>query len=512
MSRFETEVLTQGHNLEGLARMNAQWVDGAMAHTPHRRVILDMDSSESPVHGEQEGAAYNGHFGCVCYAVKEQGFRQMKRRGLMSRKRFIILVIPVLLTLAALACGTSARARSAEPTGLPGNQPTETVTAPELVPITTITEAVLVDEAPVLSVQTPVPEARVSEGSGAIELLDPQEVVAAYEAVLTGIYQTVLPSIVQVRVRRNGSGGRFFGGSAPVAGEGSGFVWSVDGQIVTNHHVIEGADRVMVVFADGTEYKAAVLGSDPAADLAVLQIASPPENLRPVELGDSNELAVGQLAVAIGSPFSQEFSMTRGIVSALGRLLQAGDSNFSNPEVIQTDAPINPGNSGGPLLDRLGRVIGINTQIISRSGSSSGVGFAVPINAAKRVVPELIANGQYRYAYLGISGATVTSNLAEANGLPADTRGVMVIDVVPGSPADRAGFSGATGTITFEGIEYPVGGEVIVGIDGTPVRGMAELLAYMVDNSRPGDVVTLELIYDGRSSRIEVTLGARPDS
>ena len=458
----------------------------------------------------------------------------------MNAKRFLILVIPVVLTLAALACGSSAGARSVEPAGLRVSQPTGTVTAPEPVPINAIGEeteptvaartdegtaipletlvqdatapqSALADQAPAVSAQPSVSGATGSDTSAAIDLLDPQEVVAAYEAVLMGIYRTVLPSIVQVQVQSNASRGGF-GGSQPSAGEGSGFVWSSDGQIVTNHHVIEGADRVMVVFADGREYEATVLGSDPAADLAVLQITSPPENLRPVELGDSSELAVGQLAIAIGSPFSQEFSMTRGIVSALGRLLQAGDTNYSNPEIIQTDAPINPGNSGGPLLDRLGRVIGINTQIISRSGSSSGVGFAVPINAAKRVVPELIANGRYRYAYLGISGATVTLNLAEANGLPADTRGVMVIEVVPGSPADRAGLSGATGTITLEGVEYSVGGDVIVGIDGTPLSGMNELLAYMVENSRPGDVATLEMISGGRFSESEVILSARPDN
>ena len=341
--------------------------------------------------------------------------------------------------------------------------------------------------------------------------IDPNAIVAAFEQVLGDIYETVLPSVVQVKVRNDvGQGGLFGIPRTPGTGEGSGFVWSDDGYVVTNHHVIDGAGSVYVVFADGSEFEAKVMGSDPSSDLAVLQIVSPPAGLEEVTLGDSDDLSVGQIAVAIGSPFGQEFSMTRGIISALGRVLQAGDSLFRNPEIIQTDAPINPGNSGGPLLSRTGEVIGINSQIISRSGGSSGVGFAVPINTAKRVVPELIANGEHTYAYLGISGRSVTPSLAEANGLPKETRGVLIVEVVAGGPAERAGLSGATSVTTRSGVPLPTEGEIITSIDGRPIEGMDELIVHLAENKRPGDLLQMEVITSSGTTTVDVTLAARP--
>lgn len=346
-----------------------------------------------------------------------------------------------------------------------------------------------------------------------IAALDVQDIVAAFEEALGDIYSEVLPSVVQVKVRR----------SAPVEGqsnaprqlpfvpsEGSGFVWSADGHIVTNEHVVESAERVGVVFADGSEYEATVLGTDPDSDLAVLLIESPPGDLKEVPLGDSDTLSVGQTAIAIGSPFGQEFSMTTGIVSALGRTIRSTAGNYSNPEIIQTDAPINPGNSGGPLLDRFGQVIGINAQIASRSGSNAGVGFAVPINTARRVVPELISNGSYKYAYLGISGASLTSELAAANGLPEDTRGVLIVEVVPDGPASRFGVMGSEETKEIDGVPYPVGGDVITAIDGISIDGMDDLVAHLVENNRPGQTVTLEILSTDGVRAADVMLGERP--
>ena len=215
-------------------------------------------------------------------------------------------------------------------------------------------------------------------------VVDPQSSLSAYEEVIVGIYESILPSVVQVQVRTNVLVDGLSGTQLrPVPSEGSGFVWSAEGHIVTNHHVIEDADRVVVVFADGLELIAETTGSDPHSDLAVLKVDPPDGGIKPVKRGDSDQLRVGQLAFAVGSPFGQEFSMTGGLVSALGRVIPAGSSSYSNPDIIQTDAPINPGNSGGPLLDRYGNVIGINAQILSRSGSNSGVGFAVPINTAQ---------------------------------------------------------------------------------------------------------------------------------
>ena len=343
--------------------------------------------------------------------------------------------------------------------------------------------------------------------------IDAYDVVAAYEEVLGAIYTSVLPSVVQIKVEKNVVQQGFFGiQQTPVPSEGSGFVWSEEGHVVTNHHVVEGADSVNVVFADGSEFEADVLGSDPDADLAVLKIDAPKDSLQAVVLGDSGELKVGQMAVAIGSPFGQEFSMTKGIISALGRSVPSASGNFSNPQIIQTDAPINPGNSGGPLLDWKGSVIGINSQIASSSGDNAGVGFAVPINTAKRVVPELIANGKYEYAYLGVTVTSLTPRLAEAIGLPEDTLGALVVGLVDDSPAEEAGLLGSSETKTMDGVDYPVGGDVITGIDGAPVEGMNDLIAYMAENNRPGDKVTLDVLRDGGNHvEINVTLSARPE-
>ena len=341
--------------------------------------------------------------------------------------------------------------------------------------------------------------------------------VAALEEVLSGIYERTLPGVVHVRASQTVGGS----GSAPglgqpfpltplLEGEGSGFVWSADGHVLTNQHVIAGADLVTVTFADGLELEAEVLGSDADSDLAVLMVEAPEGGLHPVDLGDSDDVKVGHFVATIGNPFGQRFTLTSGIISALGRTIQ-GNSRFSIPDVLQTDAAINPGNSGGPLLDRLGRVIGINSQILSRSGSSSGVGFAVPVNLAKRVVPELIEHGRYHHPFLGLTGAALRPSLAEAIGLPDGTRGVLVVGVIAGGPVDEAGLMPVTKTRQVDGVEVPADGDVIVSVDSVAVRGMDELITYLMRNTRPGDKVSLELVrVDGESGRIEVVLRARP--
>ena len=340
------------------------------------------------------------------------------------------------------------------------------------------------------------------------------------------IYEALLPSVVHIRVVRqidsNGAGRTLpsvpdlplpdFPDEFFHRGEGSGFVWDEAGHIVTNNHVVDGADRVAVIFSDGTELEAEVIGTDPDSDLAVLELSEPKGGAFPVDLGDSDALRVGQIAVAIGNPFGQEFTMTTGIISALGRTIRSGGSPFSIPEVIQSDVAINPGNSGGPLLDRHGEVIGVNTQIISRSGTSSGVGFSVPINTAKRVVPALIEEGRYEYSWLGISGSTLRADLAELMDLPRSTGGALVSQVTVDSPAGKAGLRGSDRTAVLDGVDYPVGGDVIVSINGSAVDDMDDLIAYLSGNTRPGDQVILEVIRDEERENLEVTLGARPDS
>jgi 2-alkenal reductase len=369
-------------------------------------------------------------------------------------------------------------------------------------------------------------------GLPAPQIGDADAIVAAQEEVLNRIYETTLPSVVHIRVVQKvevpqarefelpdipGFPPFPFESLPPMpheffrSGEGSGFVWDDQGHIVTNNHVVEGAERVEVIFWDGTIVDAKVLGTDPDSDLAVLKVDLPPEKLRPASLGDSATLKVGQLVVAIGNPFGQEFTMTSGIISALGRTIRPGTSPFSIPEVIQTDAAINPGNSGGPLLDRQGRVIGINTMIISPGGASAGIGFAIPIDIAKKVVPALIEEGSYAYAWLGIQGTTLTPEMARLMDLPENTRGALVIEVMKDSPADKAGLRGSDRTMEVKGRRYRLGGDVIVGINGDPIKEMDDLVVYLIKNTRPGDTVILELIReDGRREKIEVKLGQRP--
>lgn len=384
------------------------------------------------------------------------------------------------------------------------------------------------DSSPGLEPKSSIPSLVTPAGD-----LDANTIVAAQEQVMGSIYDTVLPSVVHIRVSHKMIQGdpipsfpdipgfKFdFDWSSPLPdggqefyerGEGSGFVWDNQGHIVTNNHVVEDAERVTVIFADGEEFEAEVVGTDPDSDLAVLVVEKLDGVDQSVKLGESDELKVGQMAVAIGNPFGQEFTMTSGIVSALGRTIQTGDGPFSIPEVIQTDAPINPGNSGGPLLDRLGRVIGVNTQIISKSGASAGIGFAVPIDTAKRVVPALIEDGAFRYAWLGISGTTLSTDMAKLMGLPEDTRGALVIEVAEDGPAEQAGLIGADETQTINGLDYRLGGHVITEIEGFTITEMDDLIIYLSENARPGERVHLEVISNpGESETIMVTLGERP--
>ena len=355
--------------------------------------------------------------------------------------------------------------------------------------------------------------------------LDAMEIVAAREQVLANIYEESLPSVVFVRaVHRidpddNQFGRDFFGGipRGPLDefqhGAGSGFVWDEEGHILTNWHVVENSDSVSVVFADGTELDAELLGGDPDSDLAILKVDPALREMKPLPRGDLDDLRVGQMALAIGSPFGQDFTLTSGIVSALGRTIRSGSGPYSIPLVVQTDAPINPGNSGGPLLDRRGHVIGINTQILSRSGGNSGVGFAVPIDIAKQVVPDLIEHGKYEYAWLGISGATLTSDVVEHLGLPEASRGVLIVKAIEDGPAEEAGVKGGEEEVTIDGEDVVLGGDVITAINGIAVRKMHDLISYLVENNRPGDEIELDVLHsNGETETITVTLGTRPEN
>ena len=349
-------------------------------------------------------------------------------------------------------------------------------------------------------------------------VLSPFAAVEALEHVVRYIYETSLPSITHIRVVQQveapDSSFPFSLGSPEDQfrrGEGSGFVWDEEGHIVTNYHVVADADEVIVFMSDGAELKASVVGFDADSDLAVLRLEELPEQIVPLRIADSDSVAIGQFVLAIGSPFGQEFTITSGIVSALGRTINSGNSAFSIPRVIQTDAAVNPGNSGGPLLDRTGRAIGINTQIATLSGSSSGIGFAIPINTAKQVVPALIEQGRFDHAWLGIAGQSVSAQVIDLMGLPDETRGVLIADVADDSPAARAGLQGSSETRTVQGLTYALGGDIITAIDGAPVEGLEDLITHLNHSTRPGDRITLDILRDGNQSlSIEVELGARP--
>jgi len=339
------------------------------------------------------------------------------------------------------------------------------------------------------------------------------QIVSAQEAVLNNIYQDLLPSVVHVEIKRkvqvSGYGGSSESQDYYLPGDGSGFLWSEDGYVVTNHHVVADADIVSVIFYDGLSLKAEVVGIDPDSDLAVLKVQLDPGRYTPVSLGDSDIVRVGEMAAAIGTPFGQEFTLTSGIISAVGRTIQ-GDSQYSIPEAIQTDASINPGNSGGPLLNRLGQVIGINSQIITTSNSSAGIGFAIPVNIAKKVIPDLIIYGKHEYAWLGVEGFAVGTVIAEALGLDRDTKGAFISRVVDGGPADLAGLLGSSGEIEIEGTKIPIGGDIIVAIDEEEISGVDDVVSYLIRRGAPGETHLFTVIRDGEPIDVSVILGTRP--
>jgi S1-C subfamily serine protease len=265
-----------------------------------------------------------------------------------------------------------------------------------------------------------------------------------------------------------------------------------------------------VTFIDGNTYTAKVVGTDPDNDIAVIQITDnfSDEKLIPLSLGDSSQLEVGQQVVAIGNPFGLSDSMTTGIISALGRLLPNQNVGFSIPDIIQVDAAINPGNSGGPLLNLQGEVVGINTAISTNTGDFAGVGFAVPANSIKKIAPILIKDGVYQHPYLGIAGRSMDPDVALANGLPQNFKGVMVEKVVSGGPADKAGLIAAT----LDGSNIPHGGDIITEIDGHPIKTIYDVIAYMDNEKAVGDKVVLTVDRSGKSMDLTATLVARPST
>ncbi|MEM1943253.1 MAG: trypsin-like peptidase domain-containing protein [Candidatus Caldarchaeum sp.] len=310
----------------------------------------------------------------------------------------------------------------------------------------------------------------------------------------SSLYEMVKDSVVMVRV--------FFASGSTV---GSGFVYDALGHVVTNQHVVRGGTSFRVVFSDGSTYSARVVGADVDSDIAVLRIENPPEGLKPLRLGNSSELKIGEPVVAIGNPFGLEGTVTSGIVSQKGRLLPTG-RGYSIPGVIQTDAAINPGNSGGPLLNLKGEVVGVNTAI---EPSGVGIGYAVPSSIVSRVVPALIQNGSYQRSWMGISAVSLDIDIAAAMGASV-SKGVLVVDVVPNSPAQRAGLRGGDRNVVVNGAPVRVGGDIITAIDGRQVSSMDELLLYLEERTSPGQTVSLTVLRGSQAVELTVVLSARP--
>jgi S1-C subfamily serine protease len=319
---------------------------------------------------------------------------------------------------------------------------------------------------------------------------------------LVEIFEKSEPGVVRVNVQKtdqvNGT-----------SGVGSGFVFDKKGHIITNSHVVKDAKKVVVTFLDGRSYNAEVIGFDEFTDIGVIKVNADLSLLKPLTLGDSSNLKVGESIAAIGNPFGLSGSMTSGIVSQLGRLLPSG-LGYSIPDVIQTDAAINPGNSGGPLLNMRGEIVGINTAIQSTTGEFTGVGFAVPSQTIAKIVPSLIENGKYHHPWMGIAGRDIDPDLAKVLNLN-DTVGFLVITVVEDSPAAKAGIHGSSETVEVEGIKYSVGGDIILSVDGKQVRKIDDILVHLQRAKSVGDEMVLEILRDGRTTNITITLEERPN-
>jgi serine protease Do len=352
----------------------------------------------------------------------------------------------------------------------------------------------------------------------------------ALQNAFESIYQKVAPSVVRIDVVEaaapstgsNNSRNNPFANPAPSAAIGTGFIWDTKGDIVTNNHVVSGASTITVTFFDGSSYTATVVGTEINADLAVINVKAPATEFVPVTLADSSQLQVGEIAIAIGTPYGETSTMTQGIVSAVSRALPVLDPTSGNaatttsglaytiPDVIQTDAPINPGNSGGVLVNLDGQVIGVPYEMESGAQTSSGIGFAIPSEIVNSVVPALVKNGSFNTPWLGISGGDLTPDLAAAMNLPATQKGALIVTVTAGGPAATAGLQPSTQQVTIAGQSVTVGGDVVTAINGVAINNFDDLAVYIFAHTNSGDTVNFTVLRQGKQVQVPVTIGTRP--
>ncbi len=324
----------------------------------------------------------------------------------------------------------------------------------------------------------------------------------ARDQIMINLYDRINPSVVHISSSQNVPS--FFYGTVPQEGTGSGFLYDDQGHIVTNNHVVSGADSLNVLLSNGLSLPAPVVGTDPYYDLAVIKVNLPASTASPLELGNSDTLKVGQTVIAIGNPFGLDRTLTTGVISALGRRIET-DAGTAIGQAIQTDAAINPGNSGGPLLDARGRVVGINTAINSPSGGSVGIGFAVPVNIIKQVIPSLISQGHYTHPSLGVQVAEIGTEVTSSDN--SVDHGLLIVQMDAGGAAEQGGLQAAT--ISVRRGRYVVsGGDIITAIGGKPVASRNDLLLVLEENYRPGDSVDITIVRDGKTINQTVTLGS----
>jgi serine protease Do len=387
--------------------------------------------------------------------------------------------------------------------------------------------------APVAQVVTATPQAAVQpvvqkDAPAAVQAPAVTGDVATLQSALEAVYQKVNPSVVSIEVVEQTaaapSNGRrtpqnpFGGNATPAMALGSGFVWDKLGHIVTNNHVVDGASTITVTFADGTTADAKLVGADPNADLAVIKVEVDASLLVPIQVGDSTQVKVGELAIAIGNPYGLANTMTQGIISALSRSMPGGSSSqnlqsgltYSIPDIIQTDASINPGNSGGVLVDIEGQLLGVTFAIESSSQASAGIGFVIPSEIVNKVVPPIIATGKFDHPYLGITGTTLVPALAKAMNLDPKQEGALVAEVAAGGPAEKTGLLGSTQTVTIDGQDVAVGGDIIIAINGQTINHFDELVSYVFIHTNAGDTVTLTVLRQGKEIKLPLTIGAIP--
>jgi S1-C subfamily serine protease len=358
--------------------------------------------------------------------------------------------------------------------------------------------------------RTPVPDAGPTAIPEPTATPAPFEPANTLEGQVVDVYQRIGPAVVNITSRVIAYDA--FRNPVPQEGSGSGFFYDGQGNIVTNYHVVENADELTVTMPDERSFAADIVGVDPSNDLAVIHIDA--EDLpEPLTLANSDGLTVGEFVVAIGNPFGQEGTLTVGVISGLGRTIQSPDGRFIG-EAIQTDAAINPGNSGGPLLNLRGELIGVNSQMISPSGASAGIGFAVPSNTVQRVVPQLIATGHYVHPWLGVRTLSLSEGIAdtlrEAGAEVSVDSGLLVIEAVAGAPAAQVGIRGGDRTVSVGNFEIPVGGDIIVAINGESVTNFEELTVYLETQTEAGEMVQVTFVRAGQEQTVDVTLAARP--